>query len=394
MPSTTIITADVLDGLATLPDNSVHVVVTSPPYWGLRNYGVEGQLGLEPTPEAYLEKMTAVFREVRRVLRKDGVCFLNIGDSYAGGGRGYGYGGKQDTNKGGDGMPDSIVPDNLKPKDLCMMPARLALALQADGWWIRSEIVWSKPNPMPESVTDRPTKSHEYVYMLTKSARYYYDIEATREKGEDDRAGTIRHGNLNVKGTDGISCPDFIFGTEKNPYYPTSRNTRTVWTIATYAYPDAHFATYPPKLVERCLLAALPKQGVCPACGRGWERVTKPSEEYAKRLGTVKVSKEQQQRAVTEDGKIGAAQRIETFHNLKEEACSAEYVTIGFRQACTCEPAETIPATVLDPFCGSSTTGVVALQMGANYIGIELNPEYAEMSRRRIARESGGLFDG
>ena len=390
MPST-IITADVIDGLATLADNSVHVVVTSPPYWGLRNYGTEGQLGLEPTPEAYLEKMTAVFREVRRVLRKDGVCFLNIGDSYAGGG-GYSpnspsnqIGSIQSNSKGS--IVGSIKPKgNLKPKDLCMMPARLALALQADGWWIRSDIVWSKPNPMPESVTDRPTKSHEYVFMLTKSARYYYDIEATREKFADDRLGNPGGGGNYAKNCPyPNSTPNQQSGLQKGEWnidgMASGRNARTVWTIATYAYPDAHFATYPPKLVERCLLAALPKQGVCPACGRGWERVVESEIQGTKRNENGAYASSN-----GSDGTCSYLSRTDT-HGTRVST------TIGFRQACTCEPAETIPATVLDPFSGSGTTGVVALQMGANYIGIELNPEYAEMSRRRIERESGGLFD-
>ena len=174
-----------------LRDETVQCVVTSPPFWGLRDYGVEGQLGLEPTPEEYITNLVTVFREVRRVLRKDGVVFLNLGDAYAGSNKGIGadgkaYGGeKQQTNSGSLGLP--VLPvKGLKPKDLMGLPWRVALALQADGWWLRSDIIYAKKNPMPESVTDRPTRSHEYLFLLTKSARYYYDSEAIREPSSPD----------------------------------------------------------------------------------------------------------------------------------------------------------------------------------------------------------------
>lgn len=204
------ITADVLEGLAQLPDESVHCVVTSPPYWGLRDYGVAGQIGLEPTPDTFVVRMVEVFGEVRRVLRKDGTCWVNLGDSYAGGKTGNTNGGassglkadgwreesRQRANKVFAEQMEAMefrkpLPVGFKPKDLIGAPWRVAFALQADGWWLRSDIIWSKPNPMPESVTDRPTKAHEYLFLLTKAERYFYDAEEIKETrtGDEDANG-------------------------------------------------------------------------------------------------------------------------------------------------------------------------------------------------------------
>ena len=176
---------DAMEVLATMPDASVHCCVTSPPYWGLRNYGVDGAYGLEPTLDEYLDRMVEVFREVRRVLRDDGTLWLNCGDAYASGGKGFRPGSgraddlvREDSPRNRNG---GLVPDGLKPKDLIGLPWRMAFALQDDGWWLRSDIIWAKPNPMPESVTDRPTSAHEHVFLLTKQARYYYDADAVRE---------------------------------------------------------------------------------------------------------------------------------------------------------------------------------------------------------------------
>lgn len=216
------------DALASIPlcDESVQCVVTSPPYWGLRDYGVDGQLGLEKTPEEYVANMVTVFREVRRVLKADGLLWLNLGDSF---------------------LPD---------KNLAGIPWRVAFALQADGWWLRSDIIWAKPNPMPESVTDRPTRAHEYLFLLTKSARYYYDADAIKESVvtstlNDKRLGIATGTNRPRYSTDGMaSCPSGMAGGSAN-----GRNKRSVWTIATQPTPDAHFATFPEKLVEPCVLA-------------------------------------------------------------------------------------------------------------------------------------------
>ena len=326
--------ADVMDGLAQLPDESVQCVVTSPPYWGLRNYGWEtvklwgcwddfclpkknidrwfirirwraqrpggvwsrnkkswvGALGLEPTPELYIEHLTQIFREVRRVLKKYGTLWLNMGDSYCSD-RFTGCQGKNGQRANRNFTAEKMPPklgNGLKPKDLVGIPWRVALALQADGWWFRCDIIWSKPNPMPESVTDRPTRAHEYLFLLTRSAQYFYDNDAIREPLADTSLLRLNQDIENQKGSlranggtrpdrpmktvvkGGISAPGYdqakkekYNGTLARPpmtmvdrqYHELGRNKRTVWTVPAVGYPDAHFATFPPKLVEPCILA-------------------------------------------------------------------------------------------------------------------------------------------
>lgn len=246
---------DCLDVLRGMPDASVDCCVTSPPYWGLRDYGVEGQLGLEATPDEYVARMVDVFREVRRVLVDSGTCWLNLGDSYNSAASNQ----RNELIGGWDaGMGRaSTVDKSLKAKDLIGVPWRVAFALQADGWWLRSDIIWSKPNPMPESVTDRPTKAHEYVFLLTKSARYFFDQEAVREPhSPDGRRKTIHdhrtddsHENYDNVGN----------GNERWPN--GGRNVRSVWEIATQPYAEAHFATFPQELPRRCIAAGCPKDG-------------------------------------------------------------------------------------------------------------------------------------
>lgn len=322
-----ILQGDVLDRLHELPDGSVHTCVTSPPYWGLRDYGVSGQIGLERTPDEYVARLVEVFREVRRVLRDDGTLWLNLGDSYNAAGReGHGtrQGCKQGTNRASSERADWVRPsaDTLKPKDLCGIPWRVAFALQADGWWLRSDIIWHKPNPMPESVTDRPTKAHEYLFLLSRSATYYYDHEAIKEPGialnEHDSTGpgyaapgqSPQNGNRKTDKQRGhvrrhAGFKDRWDAMERAQQCSFMRNKRDVWTVATRPYPEAHFATYPTKLIKPCIIAGSPEGG-----------------------------------------------------------------------------------TVLDPFNGSGTTGVVALRHGRKYIGIELNPAYVEMARRRIGGDA------
>jgi DNA modification methylase len=253
-----------------LADESVQCCVTSPPYWGLRDYGVAGQIGLERTPEEYVAVMVAVFREVRRVLKPDGVCWLNLGDSYAGswgnyGGQNRGHGkqrsittGSQAPNPAYDGLeswrpPTTDIP-GLKPKDLVGIPWRVAFALQADGWWLRSDIIWAKPNPMPESVTDRPTRSHEYLFLLTKSARYYYDAAAIAEESIGLPAPTWLERKTMGEGPRRSFSQNAPTGCHRVGG-GTTRNRRTVWTIATQPSKDAHFAVFPEALVEPCILA-------------------------------------------------------------------------------------------------------------------------------------------
>lgn len=332
----------VLARLADLPDESVHCVVTSPPYWGLRDYGVEGQIGLEPSMGEFLERMVAVFREVRRVLRRDGTLWLNMGDTYntcAGAGNRPGSGLHGDDWSGPKCGPNRFPQRGLKPKDLCGIPWRLAFALQDEGWWLRSDIIWAKPNPMPSSVTDRPGVAHEYIFLLTKSARYFYDADAVREpsksmKAQNPRAlGFVRDGlesdrpNQRAKqhrpgrvekvsmkaaplvGAHGSMGHDGLGHRYDSTYCnPAGRNMRTVWEIAVNGFSEAHFATFPPKLVEPCIKAGCPRGGI-----------------------------------------------------------------------------------VLDPFMGSGTTALVALSMGRDFVGIELNPDYAAMARRRISEKQEGL---
>jgi DNA modification methylase len=329
-----ILTGDVLEQLKTLTDESVQCCITSPPYWGLRDYGNAGQIGLEKTPEEYVAKMVEVFREVRRVLRKDGTLWLNLGDSYA-----NTKVGNTETNKNPRAVTPNfrkVRPPNLKHKDLVGIPCRVAFALQTDGWYLRQDIIWSKPNPMPESVTDRCTKSHEYMFLLTKSTKYYFDAAAIAEPITDSSAIRLLQ-NINAqKGSDRV--PGKTNGTMKavggKLFDPSmagggtshvghsgyrkadgtlmvkpTRNKRSVWTITTKPFKGAHFAVMPEALVEPCIKA-----------------------------GT----------------KVGDM--------------------------------------TLDPFAGSGTVGVVAKKLRREFIGIELNPEYVKMAKERIKNVPNSLL--
>lgn len=301
-----ILIGDCRDQLKTLDDESVQTCVTSPPYWGLRDYGAPDQLGLEETPQEYVENLVDVFREVRRVLRKDGTLWINLGDTYIGG------------RNGGVGSSGTITSRNhtavrqahrrggkthrkapgLKRKDLVGIPWRVAFALQADGWWLRSEVIWHKPSPMPESVRDRPSRAHEHVFLLSKSARYYYDSDAIREplapktlttygttrrsKGTD-ALGSVRAHNLSK------DIPERKPRLHANGQ-PAGANRRTVWTVAQTPYAGAHFATFPAKLIEPCVLAGAPPGGVVLDCFAG----TGTTIEVALRLGRCAVAVEVQ----------------------------------------------------------------------------------------------------
>jgi DNA modification methylase len=399
MTSTLLLNANALN--IPLADQSVHCVVTSPPYFSLRDYGIDGQLGLENSPEEYVTNMVAVFREVKRVLRDDGVLWLNIGDSYAGSG---GAGG--DYNEGGlrEGQPRydgtgrksyrrdgaEVVPGrtagyaNLKPKDLVGIPWMLAFALRADGWWLRSDCIWHKPNPMPESVTDRPTKSHEYVFLLSKSARYFYDNDAIREPTVPDPRDamwgktetTSRHDHKHdlEMGMSQIRTQSDGFVRMSNP---AGRNRRTVWTIATAPYSGAHFATYPPDLVEPCIKAGTSEHGVCPECGAPWERVV----EYTNAV--IELS----QRAIDK-----RAMGLKTALHGKQVS-PPKNITTGWQPTCSCysnndwmsELKPIIPAVVFDPFAGSGTTLMVARSLGRNGVGLDLSYAYLhDQARHRL----------
>jgi DNA modification methylase len=270
-----------LSTMGRMPDGFVDCVVTSPPYWGLRDYGHNDQIGLEKTPEEYVNKMVEVFREVRRVLKPSGTVWLNLGDSYNGSG-GWGgndmpsaiAGSKQTTNKGSHKQIGSNV-QSLKPKDLIGIPWRVAFALQADGWWLRQDIIWAKPNPMPESVKDRCTKAHEYIFLLTKSAKYSFDWEAIAEAAvycgitgmdstgfKDPHSFNGKHRNLVEKGQRIHSMHKKRAKGEGEPNTKGKRNKRSVWEIATEPFPEAHFATFPTKLPSLCILAGCPEGGI------------------------------------------------------------------------------------------------------------------------------------
>ncbi len=371
-----------------LADESVHCVVTSPPYWGLRDYGIGGQLGLEPTPEEYVANMVAVFREVRRVLRADGTCWLNLGDSYAGS---PGQMTREGKGKWIDEVRQGHSPDwwrsknveqrtSLKPKDLCGIPWRVAFALQADGWWLRSDIIWSKPNPMPESVTDRPTKSHEYLFLLSKSKTYYYDAEAIREPLQESTkergytAAHLQHGGGPKE--HGNSDPKIRLGKGwwDNAYIPSGRNKRTVWHIATAPYSGAHFATYPPALVEPCIKAGTSERGVCPECGKPWERVVEHADDGTRKYGSG--------RAIA----MGHSANGPTAVMRAGEARTS--TTLGWQPTCACVSHDPIPDTVFDPFAGSGTTLQVARQLGRNGVGLDLSLEYLHLARQRLSLDA------
>lgn len=279
---------DCLEVLRGMEDNSVHCCVTSPPYYGLRDYGMDGQIGLEPTPDEYVSRMVAVFREVRRVLRDDGTCWVNLGDSYAStkigntngtGKTTLGLVGGQGTFEAAKRAGEELhtasknikrkTPRGLKPKDLIGIPWRVAFALQADGWYLRQDIIWAKSNPMPESVRDRCTKSHEYIFLLTKSARYFYDHEAVKEPSlyPPGTRQNVEKGGFNSKYSEGSGRK----GDESFRAIREKRNRRSVWTVATRPYSGAHFAVFPPQLIEPCILAGCPVGGTVldPFAGSG-----------------------------------------------------------------------------------------------------------------------------
>jgi len=252
-----IIQGDCIDVLRSLPDQILNTVVTSPPYYCLRDYGIEGQFGLEQTPEEYTQKLVELFREVRRVLKDDGTVWLNLGDSYNGTKKG-----NTESNKAPNVVTDTFekkLCKGLKPKDLIGIPWRVAFALQADGWYLRQDIIWHKPNPMPESVTDRCTKSHEYIFLLSKSQKYYYDNESIKEESKwagDSRAGYGRlHYRGKREGEKGTGQENFVSITEK-------RNKRDVWEIPVKPFSGAHFATFPEELIYPCILAGCQEGGL------------------------------------------------------------------------------------------------------------------------------------
>ena len=281
-----ILVGDVRQTLSTLPEKSVQCCVTSPPYFGLRDYGVDGQIGLEQTPDEFVAELVSVFREVRRVLRDDGTLWLNLGDSYANDTKwGGSTSGKHvQAQHGNSGIGRRRQNTGLKSKDLIGIPWRVAFALQADGWYLRQDIIWHKPNPMPESVRDRCTKAHEYVFLLSKAERYFYDAEAAREQCSEDMQRRAAKGH--TRGAGGKidasrQDADTLRGEHAKVIdVSNGRNRRSVWTVATRPYKGAHFATFPPNLIRPCVLAGAPFGGVVldPFLGSGTTAAVAVSE--------------------------------------------------------------------------------------------------------------------
>lgn len=352
-----------------LAAKSVHTIVTSPPYYGLRDYGVDGQIGLEVTPDEYIANLVDVFRECKRILRDDGTLWVNIGDSYASMKSRYN---QKAQNLNGGKSQDNVFQGNktdlyhhpelgIKDKDLIGIPWMLAFALRADGWYLRQDIIWAKPNPMPESVKDRCTKSHEYIFLLSKSAKYYYDSEAVREENSETShtGGTYRNEwkYAQIKNTDKSAMAVGI------PIPRNGRNKRDVWTVTTKPYKGAHYATFNPELIKPCILAGAPET-CCAKCGAPYERVV-----------------ERDRKARNELAKDDPRYRPNTYHgsyeniNGKGDAGYTFTQTLGFEPTCDCN-AGTSSGIVFDPFVGSGTTVATAIQLGRKGIGLDLSFKY------------------
>lgn len=498
---------DVIETLKRLPAKSVQCTVTSPPYWGLRDYGTavweggdtecdhkrvvgdmawdatkpkpgfksgfrgsksrtdhveepsgvvcnkcgairvaDGQLGSEPTPEEFVANMVAVFREVHRVLRDDGTLWLNLGDTYGGGPPG-GQSDKQDTNKGSFGAKRGN--GGIKSGNLVGIPWRVALALQADGWILRQDVIWHKPSPMPESVRNRCTKAHEYVFLFVKKSGYFYDAEAIRETslhaGKSDK---YRNSARYVDQDELAANQNHEGQTGEKGTIPEQRNKRSVWTICSESYPGSHFATFPRKLVEPCILAGTSEKGACANCGTPWKRVTEETKltrerpnDYVKRTGEAGTGNSAPNSAagievktigwepgcdcfLTKDRKCkdcgadwaseqsranvgdwGSKKRgldySETGMNINVLGGQAKYNEYAKQQAskkvvqkknpCDCFSNQVIPCTVLDPFVGSGTTCCVAIDLGRRSLGIDLSEKY--LTNNAIPRIEGELLN-
>lgn len=388
-----------------LPAGSVQMVCTSPPYYNLRSYLSAGdpnkakEIGGEQTPDAYVENLVAVFRSVWRVLHPSGVVFLNLGDSYANTGASGPNSGlaaladkfaprlnpRNPTRDEAGAVPRGEarkIPVGLKPKDLLMIPARAALALQADGWWVRSHIAWTKTKVMPDSAKDRPTAAWESIYILTRSDTYFWDYEGAKEPALSAHAS----GNKARKSVGGDSNPDGKHLAGSVPWEPTEkRNMRNVWQFNSTPHPE-HFATYPPELPRRAITAATSEHGCCPTCRSPYRRIVEKGEpdlDHQRACGS-DVTGEYDGQATKDYLTAGAQNASDVKRRIL--AGMVKKVTVGWEPTCRCPPLPPVPCIVLDPFSGSGTTVMVAQQLGRDSIGVDLKPEYAGMARGRLAK--------
>jgi DNA modification methylase len=406
--------------LVALPADYAHAAITSPPYYGLRKYLPDGhpavgdEVGSEGRPdclgwaagakcgECYVCRLVEVFAGVRRVLRRDGVLWLNLGDSYAmsgmGGNPAESAYRKQATNAGSL-IPGRRPPPGFRPKDMLGIPHRVAFALQADGWHLRADCVWHKRNAMPESVRDRPARSHEYVFMLTKSARNYFDMEAVKES---NTAGTVRRltsGPVRPIGAGAKAAVSRGDRGRRGYSAATGRNLRSVWDIPVRGCKDAHFAVMAPALARRCLLASTSEEGVCPHCGSPWRRVV-GRERRATRPGeNTKVAASRDKLPAEEPGRDSGPARFERstlgqiVGNRDPQRHVTETRTVGWEPGCGCADNKPAGAIVLDPFAGAGTTVREAVRFGRRAIGCELNETYAILARNRIKKiDTPSLF--
>lgn len=368
---------DALTVLKTLSSGSVQMCVTSPPYLGLRSYlpddhpDKELEIGAGQTPEEFVCALVEVFREVRRALRNDGTLWLNLDSSYNGsGGAGgdYGPGGIKEGQPTYPGR-NSV---NFKPKDMIPIPWMVAMALQRDGYYLRSDIIWHKPSVMPESVTDRPTGSHEYLFLLSKSQKYFYDAEAIKEPTNTKDNIVRDRDNTRLNNTPGRTR---MKGLVANDY--EMRNKRTVWTVSARPYTGTHYAVYPPELIEPCILASTSAKGCCAVCGAPWERLTESVGIEAERCTPSKEAR--------------AAGRGQVDRNIPP-GYHPVVTTLGWQPTCDCN-ADIEPCVVLDPFFGSGTTGAVALKHHRRFVGIDLDERNIALAHRRIRQSQPMLFE-
>lgn len=405
--STKIIVGDCRDVLKTLADRSVQCVVTSPPYWGLRSYLADDhpdkarELGLEPTPAEHVNMLVSVFREVKRVLRDDGTCWINVGDCYAT--TPNGRSAADTKSAGGDDRTyrdkpfDTSKAAKLKSGNLCLIPERLSIALQDDGWIVRSRIIWGKNNTKPDSSGRfRPSYNHEMIWMLSKRMPCYYDSIAVRQKSASSTDARLRQ---NVEAQTGSARqPGKVNGTFKAVGTIGDRLLRAyereiaptaVWDMSTASFAGAHTATFPPELAERCILAGTPEVGCCASCGSPWSRITEkgdPDIEHQRACGGDALGG--YAGTATKDYARSGAENPSAI-KARVLAGMREIVTVGWAQTCGCVDAGCVPCVILDPFSGAGTTAMVADRLGRDAIGIELNSDYAAASLSRVVSDAG-----